>query len=206
LAAVACVAGAAIPTRVAAQVEFTPFFASYYALVNTNDAFPVVDDNGVQVGTVNERQTPAPGVGAKLTFWLGSSFGLEAAGAFVPTGTKFTSDNANIRGGVSLQGRLFNATGRLLFRPARTNLHLLLGGGIVSRSGDTWEGFDGTTDISGVAGFGVRANITPKLALDVSVEGHLYQFDPDEDGSLYEGKFQSDIYVLIGVPISFGGR
>lgn len=201
LAAIACVVGAALPTSAAAQFEFTPFFASYYALTPINS-----DVDGT--GTIKERQTPAPALGGRFTFWLGSSFGIEAAGSFALSGTRFVSDNATGGAGFSLAGTLITGSGRLLYRPARTNLHFLIGGGVVSRGGDTWDfaNITSKTDIGGVVGFGVKASVTPKFALNVGVESFLYSADPDGSGSGYDTEFQADIYVTIGVPISFGGR
>jgi hypothetical protein len=197
LAAVACVTGAALPTRAAAQVEFTPFFASFYALTNTTDNF---------AGTgLKERQFAAPGAGARLTFWMGRSFGFEGAGAIAFSGTRFTSDDPTADAGVSLSGTLITGSGRFLYRPPRTNLHFLLGAGIVSRGGDSWQGFEGKTDIAGVAGFGVRAAITPKVALNVNVESYIYSMNPSAPGVTYDSKMQADIYVIVGIPISFGG-
>jgi hypothetical protein len=201
LAAIACVAGAALPRSAAAQVEFTPFFASYYAVTPINS-----DVDGT--GTIEERQTPAPAVGGRLTFWLGSSFGIEGAGSFALSGTRFVADNdTGGDAGFSLGGTLITGSGRLLYRPARTNLHLLIGGGVVSRGGDTWDftNITSKTDIGGVVGFGVKAAVTPKFSLNVGVESFLYSADPDGDGAAYDTEFQADIYVTIGIPISFGG-
>jgi Outer membrane protein beta-barrel domain len=178
--------------------EFTPFFTSYYALGKL-----------ATTGTVSERQYAAPGGGARLTVWLSPSIGIEAAGAFVASGTQFTSSDPNVNGGVSLTGTIITANGRLVFRPARTNLYLLVGGGMVKRGGDTWNFPEITkkTAIGGVVGFGARANVTPKFALNVTVESNIYKSDPDgSTGTAYDSKLQSDIYVSIGVPIGFGRR
>jgi hypothetical protein len=194
------VVGAALPGSLAAQVEFTPFFASYYAVTKLDDA---VAGNS----NVSEKQFAAPAFGARLAFWLGSSFGIEGAGSFAFSGTRFVSSNAGAVG-ASLSGTLITGTARILYRPPRTNFHMLVGGGIVSRGGDTWDFafIEKKTNIGGVVGFGVRAAITPKLALNVNVESMIYQTNPDGDGTEYDGKMQADIYVAIGVPISFGGR
>jgi hypothetical protein len=202
LAAIACMVGAALPRPAAAQFEITPFFASYYAVTKLDDA---VAGNS----NVSEKQFAAPGFGARLTFWLGSSIGIEGAGSFAFSGTRFVSSGtAGPAVGASLSGTIISGTGRFLWRPPRTNFHLLLGGGIVSRGGDTWDFafIEKKTNVTGVVGFGVRAAITPKLALNVTVESNIYQADPDGDGNEYDGKMQADIYVAIGVPISFGGR
>ena len=131
-----------------------------------------------------------------------------AAGAFVASGTQFTSSDPNVSGGVSLPGTIITANGRVVFRPARTNLYLLAGGGIVRRGGDTWDfpNITKKTAFGGVVGFGARANVTPKFALNVTAEANIYKSDPDGDGTDYTSKAQSDIYVSIGVPIGFGRR
>jgi hypothetical protein len=190
--------GMALPRPAAGQVEFTPFFASYYGVTNTTDDF---------AGTgLKERQVAAPAAGARLTLWIGPSFGVEGAGAIAFSGTRFTSDDPDANAGVSLPGTLITGSGRLLYRPARTNLHFLIGGGVVSRGGDSWQGFDGKTDVAGVAGFGVRAAITPKVALNVNVEGYIYSMNPTSTSVDYDSKVQADLYVIIGVPITFGSR
>jgi hypothetical protein len=193
----------AAPAQAQYIAEFTPFFTSYYPLTNVSDA--VGGD-----ATVQERQTNAPGAGASLTIWISNTIGIEGAGSFVFSGTRFKSDDPDAGAvGVSLPGNLITGTGRIVFRPARTNLYLLAGGGVVVRGGDTWD-FDfitKKTSIGGVVGFGARANVTPKLALNVTVEGMFYSLDPDgSDGTVYESKMQADIHVKVGIPIGFGRR
>ncbi len=199
--ALVAIAGVTVPAHAQYVAEFTPFFTSFYPLMDVGDFDPV-----------KERQAAAPGAGARLTFWVSPTIGIEAAGAYVSSGTKLTSDDASVNAGVSLPGYIINGTGRVVFRPARTNLYLLVGGGMVMRGGDTWDpdvtGVDtqSLTNFGGVVGFGARANVTPKFALNVTVESLLYPCDPDGDGGAYESKFQSDIYVSIGIPIGFGRR
>ncbi len=191
-----------VPAVAQGAVEFTPFFTSYYPIATVDDAV-----GGDQ--TISEKQVAAPGFGARLTFWVGRSIGFEGAGSIAWSGTKFTSTNpTSTPVSVSLSGYLISASGRLLYRPARTNFYLLIGGGIVSHGGDTWNfsGITGKTDPAAVVGFGARASVTPKIALTVNVESYLYAFDPDGTGTEYESKLQPDIYVSIGVPVSFGRR
>jgi len=198
----AAASGVTAPAHAQYVAELTPFFTSYYPLANVAD-----------FGDVSERQSAAPGGGARLTFWVSPTIGIEAAGSYVASGTKLTSTNTDVNVGVSLSGTIMTATGRVVFRPARTNLYLLVGGGMVKRGGDTWNPdltgvlTESLTNFGGVVGFGARANVTPKFALNVTVESMLYSSDPDgSDGTTYESKFQSDIYVSIGIPIGFGRR
>jgi hypothetical protein len=177
--------------------ELTPFFTSYYAVGKLAEA-----------NSLKERQYAAPGGGARLTFWVTPSVGIEAAGSYVWSGTQFTSSDPTVTGGVSLPGNIITASGRVLFRPSRTNLYLLAGGGMVRKGGATWDFANITkkTAIAGVVGFGARANVTPQFALSVLVEGNFYKSNPDGDGTAYDSKLQSDIYVSIGVPIGLGRR
>jgi hypothetical protein len=181
--------------------ELTPFFTSFYALGKVGE-----------FGNVTESQFAAPGGGARLTFWVSPTVGIEAAGSYVASGTRFTSSDPDVNVGASLPGTLMTGTGRVVFRPARTNLYLLVGGGAVIRGGDTWDpaitGVETTslTNFGGVVGFGARANVTPKFALNVTVEALLYPADADGDLTVYDSQFQSDIYVSIGIPIGFGRR
>jgi hypothetical protein len=83
---------------------------------------------------------------------------------------------------------------------------------MVKHGGDAWD-FDSNTqltNIGGVVGFGIRAAITPKLALNIGAEAFIYSFDPDESddtaNGFFEQKMQSDLVISIGVPIQLSGR
>ncbi len=198
VAAVAMAGGAIAlqpaPAVAQAKLEITPFFTSFYAVAKVAE---------FQGGY--ERHNPAPGIGGRLTFWVSPTIGVEASGAYTTSGTSVVSDDPNFPGGASFKGTVSNVTGRVLYRPPRSNLYLFAGAGSVIRGGDTWKlfGYNDLTDFGGLAGFGVRASVTPKLALLVSVELMAYSLDPDgPDGTDYESKTQTDVYVSIGVPIA----
>lgn len=184
------------PTPAAAQakLEVTPFFTSFFAVAKV-----------AEFTNTYERHNPAPGIGGRLTYWISPTLGLEASGAYTTSGTSVISDDPAFPGGASFKGTVSNITGRVLYRPARTNLFLFAGAGSVMRGGDTWKlfGYDQLTDFGGVGGFGVRASVTPKLTLVVSAELMVYSLDPDgPNGTDYESKTQMDVYVSIGVPIA----
>ena len=111
------------------------------------------------------------------------------------------------------------ASGRILYRPQRTNLHFIVGAGIVSRGDTVWQAFKENapiiqigakrTSVAGIIGAGVRASITPKFALNVSAELNLYSFDPrlatvtsPAPNSANGSKLQADLLVTIGIPIT----
>jgi len=95
-----------------------------------------------------------------------------------------------------------------VLRPRRSNLSLLAGPLLVVHGGDAWNGADKKTSVGGVVGFGLRANVTPKFAVNIRGEVNLYQFDPDNSddnlAGFFPGAFQQDVVVSIGIPI--GGR
>jgi len=202
--ALALVATAGVTATAHAQyvAEFTPFFTSYYPLGK-------IDFEG-STDDLFAKQQSSPGVGARLTFWLSNVVGIEGAGAFLFSSPAVFLPTDAGPASLDLAGRVIAGTGRVLFRPARTNMFLFVGGGIVARGGDAWEFEDKKTAIAGTAGFGARANITPSFAMNVVVEGLFYSLDPDgsdsNGGTFWQSSLQPDIMVSIGVPIGFGRR
>jgi hypothetical protein len=197
--------GVTAPAHAQYVAEFTPFFTSFYPLQEIK-----FDETG-STTDVRLKQKTAPALGGRLTFWLSNTIGIEGAGAFIWSSPAFSAEDESAGAEVSLPGTIFTGTGRIVVRPARTNLYLLAGGGVVSRAGEAWEGPDTKkTAIAGVAGFGARANVTPKFALNVTVEGTFYSLDPDgsddDGGTFFQPSFQTDITVSIGIPIGFGRR
>jgi len=184
--------------------EFTPFFTSYYPLAK-------IDFQG-STSDIFAKQNSSPGVGARLTFWFSNSVGFEAAGSLLFSGPSIYLPTDIGPASVDQTGRVITGTGRLVVRPARTNLFLVVGGGIVTRGGDAWSGSDvKKTDPAGVLGIGARANVTPQFALNVLIEGTFYALDPDGTPTnpaddFFKSSLQSDITVSVGIPIGLGRR
>lgn len=191
-------AAVASPAAAQAKLELTPFFGSYYAAMPlSNDLF----DDG---SNIKAKQIPGAELGGRLTYWLASGVGFEVSGGYGFSGIR-VYDPASAGAGFSLDGSMTMVTGRVLYRLPRSNFHLLGGAGTIIRSGDAWEGLESLSSITGVAGFGVRAAVTPKLALDVKIEGYFYSFkptDPTLGGDAFPSEFQTDFVVAIGVPLA----
>lgn len=189
-----------------AKLEVTPFLGSFYALAKM-----CTDCNANNDGTNFEgRQLNAAAFGGRLSYWVSRTIGIEAAFGYSPSRPEEREDSpSGFSTAASAKGSIMLANGRLLFRPARTNLHFILGGGIVTRGGDLWKLLkdnQGTklTSVGAVLGLGVRASVTPKFALNISAEGNFYSFDPTfgvgadpSNGT----KLQADLLVSVGVPI-----
>ena len=202
--ALVAVAGVTEPAHAQYVAEFTPFFTSFYPLGK-------IDFEG-STDDIFAKQKTSPGMGARLTIWFSNSMGFEAAGSYLFSSPAIYLPTDEGPASLDLSGTIITGTGRLVFRPARTNLYLVAGGGIVSRGGEAWDTADAETlDLAGVVGIGARANVTPKFAINVLLEGTFYSLDPDgspEDASLnfFTSSLQSDITVSIGIPIGFGRR
>lgn len=209
-------ASVAFPRAVQAQGKFelTPFLGSYYALAKMcTDC-----ENNGNTDKITARQLSAAAIGGRLTYWVSNTIGVEGAFAYTPSQAEERFQVSDFGLGVSGKGRIMQASGRVLFRPQRTNLHFIVGAGIISRGDTVWQAFQFRSDspdsvgakltsVAGILGMGVRASVTPKFALNVSAEVNLYSFDPHlaatpATSSSNGGKLQADLLVSVGVPIT----
>jgi hypothetical protein len=205
-------AAVAVPSAVYAQGKFelTPFVGSYYALSTMcKDCYK--DGTGV-----TGHQASSFAVGGRLSYWISSTIGIEGSVTYAPSRGEQRAEISGFGLAVSGKGRLLLASGRLLYRPPRTNLHFIVGAGIVTRGDTVWKAFkdnsaDGVgaklTSVAGILGAGVRASVTPKFALNVTAEANLYSFDPrfatsPAPSSSNGKKMQADLLVTIGIPIT----
>lgn len=215
IAGLALAGALASPSAAAAQAkfEFTPFLGSYYPLANMCTDCNNNNDGSAYVG----KQLSTVAIGAGLSYWVSRTVGIAASAAWSPSRVEETQSdtsaalrNLGISTGTSVKGTIFLATGRVIFRPARTNIHFIVGAGIAKRGGEFWKFIKDsasgkTTSPLGVLGIGVRASVTPKFQLDINAEGNFYSYDPhfgvgtnNSNGT----KLQSDLLLTVGVPIT----
>jgi hypothetical protein len=205
LTGIAALVAAASPRLAQAQAkaELTPYFGSFYA-ISTMCSDCLGDGSNLR-----GRQQNSAAVGGRISYWISNSLGIEAAGTFTPSRIEVSAqDTTGFALAASAKGNILIAGARLLYRPSRTNLHLILGGGIVHRGGDLWkQAHDSagvkTTSPTGIIGIAVRAAVTPKFALSIAAEDHIYSFDPKDVLAGNPGsKLQNDLLITIGVPIT----
>ena len=196
-AAVVTIAGAA-PARAQTRLDLTPFVGSYYALSAL----------GLQTANREEKHENEVAVGAALLLRLSQTFGIEASFAYTPSGTNVTSSDTTLAANAGFAGSIMFAGARARLWVPRTNFYGLAGLGIVSRSGEAWDFQNLTelTSIAGVGGFGVQAEASPTIRVDLKFEVQVYSFDPDGSGSQYESKTLADILATVGIPIRLMGR
>lgn len=188
----------AVPRGASAQgkIELTPFAGMFYTLTNmTGDVFQ-------DQTNWTARQLTTGTFGGRLAFWLTNTMGIEGAANYSASGFKVE----NPAGDTVFfgKGNILSASARLLYRPARTNLHAIIGAGIVHRGGTVWKGTDKLTKPAVTLGLGVRAAVSPKFALNLNAETNIYSFDPDGSQTFYKSKMQADIIVTIGIPLALG--
>ena len=198
----AAAALALLPTAAAAQIEITPFVASYYAATSLWSG-----SNGfLSGGDFTFEQKNAFGAGARVGVPVSPGFKIEGEFIYTWSGAEYVEDGAfggSIGGGLNQDGNLIFGSVRALWSPRRSNLYFLGGPAIVSRGGDAWEGAPGDlTTFGGVAGIGINANVTPTFRINFTAESYLHSADPLDTGS----EFQADIIISFGVPIKLGGN
>jgi hypothetical protein len=212
----AVMAGVSARPAMAQGITFTPFVGSLYTLSKYFDADIDLGNFGGS-GTANftMEQTNTVAFGARLAFPVGATFSIEGAGSYSSSEVRFTGKDAAAPGvdlATNLKGSVITGSVRGVYRPRRRNLNLIGGLAVVHHGGDAWD-FDTNetlTNIGGVLGFGLRAQVTPKFALNITAEAFIYSFDPDESNDtqngFFESKMQSDLIVSIGIPIQLSGR
>jgi hypothetical protein len=194
---------ALVPGAVRAQqrTEITPFVASYYHLTHVASGTTGAGND------FNIDQKNAVAFGGRITVPIGGRVAVEGEFTFATSGLAATEKDAfgpGLDGGLSQDGNIIYGSLRAVISPRRSNLYLLAGPAIVKRGGDAWKGVKSSdiTDFGGVVGFGFRANVTPRFRVNFTAESYLYSFD----GGGPDSKFQSDLLVSLGIPISIGGH
>jgi hypothetical protein len=192
------------PSALSAQARFeiTPFIGSYYGLTHLTE-----QDNGgfLNDGPFTVDQNNALALGGRISIPLSPRFAVEGEFAYSKSGLSVKEEDAfgdGLDGGISQDAYSMYGSVRAVFTPARSNLFLIAGPAVIKKGGDAWEGIDSgdLTDFGGAVGFGIRANVTPRFRLNLTAETYLYSFQAGDADS----KFQSDVLVSVGIPISLG--
>jgi hypothetical protein len=199
---------AASGTSVAqAQVEVTPFVASYYPLSTLNERtdVPLPSFQGTPPGTINREQDNGPMLGARASTPLTGNIRLEGEfGVAFSNVSQSQLPRDSVGAGLTVRqsSHVFLGSARAVLRPRRQNFYGLAGLGIVARGGEAWKGVEQKAKVAGVLGIGVRAAVNPKLSLTFSAESYIYSFSLNS-AQLFnsDSKLQADLVVAVGVPI-----
>jgi len=185
-------------------ITLTPYVGSFYAATSF-----VNQDVGGETLTVDQANTVV--VGARLSVPISGTMAIEGAFGYSKSDVILRITNSCQSGNLTVfdcstnfSGNVITGSGRILFRPRRSNIQFIVGGAYVKHSGEAWDdpSTTETSNFGGVAGLGIRANITPRFVLSLNGEAFIYSFDPDGSDSLFEGKTQADLVFTVGVPIA----
>jgi len=193
--------GLALAAPLSAQVSFSPTVGAY--LPTSNIADIVVGTDSI----ANFRQDVGLALGANLGVGLGSRVGLVFAGSYVPS---------QLSGTIGGDGSWSQSDANLFFGNANITFYLIKptspvwlalsgGGSMVSRSGQAYDGWSGTTDFGGLAGATIGFNLG-LVNLNISATDYIYgaQFS-NGDVETTEAT-QNDILLGLGLGIPLGGK
>ncbi len=216
------VAAALIPSAAAAQNRFevTPWVGSYYAISSFyDDDFDLTNVGGTGTTNIKVSQDNTVMFGIRALVPMGQTIGIEGSFGFARSNVSYVvkdfivneDDEPVFDAATYGKSNVMVGSLRAVIKPRRSNLSVILGAIVVNHGGDFWDddALDGKlTSFGGVVGLGVRANVTPRFALNIRAEANLYSFDPDKEDDtelgFYPGKFQQDLVFSIGIPL--GGR
>jgi hypothetical protein len=214
-----CALALGIPAALSAQnrFEITPWIGSFFSVGDYfNDDFDLTVIGGTGTTNITVSQENTAMFGIRATVPVGPVLAVEGSFGFARSNVRFVIkdalvDNAGnplFDASTTGKGNIMIGSLRAVIRPRRSNLSLIVGAIVVKHGGKFWDNptIDGKlTNFGGVAGIGLRANVTPRFPITIRAEGNFYNFDPDkgDNSSLgfYPGKFQSDLVFSVGVPI-----
>ena len=188
------------------RVELVPVIGSYLPM----GGFSKLTTSS---GSATFRQTIGVLGGLRLAFGVSPTTTIDVGGMYINTGWR--QDLSSVQSsfnsvGLSTTGRALLSTARFSFRPRRSNLYVLAGGGYMVRGGDAWneKNFNTITfkksNPVGVVGFGLRAPGTSRFTILVDAELLLYSVDKVNGPTFFgtTNSFHKDLIVSVGIPLA----
>ncbi len=191
----------AVAAPVNGQVSFSPTIGAY--LPTSNIADVVVGTDSI----ANFKQDVGLALGANLGVGLSSRVGLMFAGSYVPS---------QLSGTIGGDGSWSQSDANLFFGNANVTVYLIKptspvwislsgGGSVVSRSGQAYDGWSGTTDFGGLAGATIGFNLGI-VSLNVSATDYIYGAQFTNGPVETQEMRQNDILLGLGLGIPLGAK
>ncbi|MGD8698436.1 MAG: outer membrane beta-barrel protein [Gemmatimonadales bacterium] len=147
-----------------------------------------------------------PGIvgGGRLTVRL-SRLALEAEAGYVLSNLDIPSAVADE---VPSDASIFLASLSALYDIYRApfsplSIYLLGGGGLVARSGELFDTLEGTTDLAGVLGLGLRFGLEPAVFLRFDLRDYISSWAPRApDGFQFDSTLQNELIGTVAVEFS----
>ncbi|MGD2215430.1 MAG: hypothetical protein PVJ64_01685 [Gemmatimonadales bacterium] len=149
----------------------------------------------------NVSQDPAPAVGGRVTVWM-SRFAIDAEVGYAFSNVDLPSaivdlglDNraSVLVGSVNVLYVFYQAP----FSPL--SIYVSGGGGLVSRSGEFFDIFQGTTDVAGSLGIGFRFGLGRATRLRFDVRDYISSFAPTRRDDEFDSMLQNDVIATVGL-------
>ncbi|MGD2154432.1 MAG: hypothetical protein PVG79_14275 [Gemmatimonadales bacterium] len=149
----------------------------------------------------NVGQEPGLVVGGRVTVWR-SRFAVEAEAGYAFSNVDIPA--SIVEAGLDNSASLFVGSLNVLyvifqapFSPL--SIYVSGGGGLVSRSGDFFDIFEGTTDLAGTLGFGLRFGLGRATQLRFDVRDYISSFAPTRGEDDFDSRLQNDLIATIGL-------
>lgn len=187
------------------------------ALIPAGDLVDELISGGVGLLTIGHK-TGFTG-GGRIAIWPTGKIGIEIEGMIGLSDVELVG--VAPAGGFIEEGtfdaNIFLGSLNLVFaaiKPPLDPVSVYISGGIglVSRSGDAFDGFQDTSDIAGVLGIGLRYGIAPGFRLRIDAKDYISSFQEkalDEalaDLGGISSQLQNDVLLTAGVEVFFGAN
>lgn len=149
-------------------------------------------------------QRTAVAFGGQATAWLGRRVGLRASVLTSASDVGPATRDLLLRDPVPSRVTTMALEALVPIAKLSTGGHVFLAGGvaIIRRSGDAYEGFEGTRDVGGTIGVASQFRLTDRLSLQGDLRALLYQLRlTDPDGLEYPSAFQADLQAHVGMSL-----
>jgi hypothetical protein len=189
-------ASLATPLRGQVQVGLSGFAGG---ILPMGELFEELRLAGQRVANVS--QEPGPVIGGRVTVWM-SRFGVDAEMGYAFSNVDLPSSIVEM--GLDNSASVFVGSLNVLyvifeapFSPLR--IYVSGGGGLVSRSGDFFDIFEGTTDVAGTLGIGLRFGLGRATQLRFDVRDYISSFAPTRGVEEFDSRLQNDVIATIGL-------
>jgi hypothetical protein len=199
---VALVVGTAAPLDGQVRVGLSAFLGGYLPANNLFESVRLGDTD--QPIILNLGHQPGFVGGGRLTVRL-SRFALEAEAGYALANLDIPSaiadevpgDASIFLGSLAVLYDLYRAP----FSPL--SIYLVGGGGLVARSGDFFNALEGTTDLAGTLGLGLRFGLTPAVFLRFDLRDYISSWAPRaRDGFQFDSQLQNEMIGTVAVEFS----
>lgn len=191
------------PANAQGHVDVEPVIGAYWGLTSFDSP-----DGAFPEQSVPLSQRTAVALGLQATWWSGHDFGIRAYAA--SSSSSVGPADRDFFGSSDPESARITVFGAELLLPVYeletgTTVFLAGGGGVIRRSGDAYEGHEGTSDIAGTLGLGSLFPISRRVSLEGDARVLLYQLAlRDALGASYGAGTQADILAHVGVVFHLG--